>query len=138
MFGKRLHNLRESKNMTQTKLAKLVSLSQQTIDHYEKGRAKPNIDTITMFADIFGISADYLLGRTNELEVSSMITAEPENKVRAVDKYDSELAILWDEISQREDLKIMFKQAVKLNPDSIQYVVKYMKMIEKDETRNSI
>lgn len=64
IFGQRLKKLREEAGYTQQQLAKLVSLSQQTIGHYEVGRAKPDADTLEMFADIFGTTVDYLLGRT--------------------------------------------------------------------------
>jgi len=65
MLGKRLKKLREQFGYTQQQLADLVSLSQQTIGHYEVGRADPDIDTLKLFADIFGTTADYLLGRTD-------------------------------------------------------------------------
>lgn len=68
MFGKRLQALRESARLTQKVLAQKVNLSQQTIDHYEKGRSNPSIETINQLANIFGVSTDYLLGRT-EFEV---------------------------------------------------------------------
>lgn len=62
VIGEKISLLREQKNMTQEQLGKLVNLSQQTIDHYEKGRARPSIDTVSLFADIFSVSTDYLLG----------------------------------------------------------------------------
>lgn len=65
MFGKRLKELREEKELTQAQLGKLVNLSQQTIGHYEVGRAKPDFETIQRFAEIFNVSTDYLLGRTD-------------------------------------------------------------------------
>ncbi len=66
MIGNRIKKLREQRGMTQEQLAKLVSLSQQTIDHYEKGRARPSIDTVNLLADVFSVSADYLLSRTDD------------------------------------------------------------------------
>lgn len=65
MFGKRLQALRESAGLTQKELGRMVNLSQQTIDHYEKGRSNPSIETINQFANIFKVSTDYLLGRTD-------------------------------------------------------------------------
>jgi len=46
MFSKRLKELREEKDLTQAQLGKLVNLAQQTIGHYEVGRAKPDFETI--------------------------------------------------------------------------------------------
>lgn len=65
MKGKRLKELREEKGLTQQQLGELVNLSQQTIGHYEVGRAKPDPDTLEKFADLFFCSVDYLLGRTD-------------------------------------------------------------------------
>ncbi len=65
MLGQRLKELREKANMTQNDLAKKVNLSQQTIGHYEVGRAKPDIETLDKLAAIFDVSVDYLLGRTD-------------------------------------------------------------------------
>jgi len=65
MFGKRLQALREAAGLTQKELGRMVNLSQQTIDHYEKGRSNPSIETINQLANIFKVSTDYLLGRTD-------------------------------------------------------------------------
>ncbi|MCW3490226.1 helix-turn-helix domain-containing protein [Dethiobacter alkaliphilus] len=65
MFGKRLRKVREEKGYTQSQLAGLINLSQQTIGHYELGRAKPDLETLQRIADIFNCSVDYLLGRTD-------------------------------------------------------------------------
>lgn len=65
MLGKRLKELRELKGLTQQELAGIMNLSQQTIGHYEVGRAKPDADTLNLLATYFGTTVDYLLGRTN-------------------------------------------------------------------------
>jgi len=73
MFSKRLKELREEKDLTQTQLGKLVNLSQQTIGHYEVGRAKPDFETIQRLAEIFNVTTDYLLGRTNTRKETAYI-----------------------------------------------------------------
>lgn len=70
MFGKRLKKLREEKKLTQEQLGKLVNLSQQTIGHYEVNRAKPDLETMRRLAEIFNVSTDYLLGRTDSRNAS--------------------------------------------------------------------
>ncbi len=59
-----MKSLRENKGLTQEQLARLVNLSQQTIGHYEVDRAKPDLETLKKFADIFNCSVDYILSRT--------------------------------------------------------------------------
>ncbi len=65
MLPKRLKKLRNEKNITQKQLGKIIGLSQQTIGHYEVGRAHPDHETLQKIADYFNCSTDYLLGRTN-------------------------------------------------------------------------
>ena len=59
-----MKSLRENKGLTQVQLADLVNLSQQTIGHYEVDRAKPDLETLKKFADIFNCTTDYLLGKS--------------------------------------------------------------------------
>ena len=86
MFGKRLKKLREEKKLTQEQLGKLVNLSQQTIGHYEVNRAKPDLETMRRLAEIFNVSTDYLLGRTDSRNESASI-----EKVRSAVSDDPEL-----------------------------------------------
>ncbi|MDS1004755.1 helix-turn-helix transcriptional regulator [Clostridium sporogenes] len=66
MFGDRLKELREEKEMTQEELGKLLNVSRQTVSGYEAGAIEPSISNLVKLADIFNVSLDYLLGRTKE------------------------------------------------------------------------
>lgn len=54
--------------MTQAELGARLSLSKQTISGYETGDISPNDKTLILLADIFNVSTDYLLGRTDARE----------------------------------------------------------------------
>ncbi len=47
---------------TQKKLADYLGLSANTVCEWEKGRSEPSIATIKKMAELFDVSADYLLG----------------------------------------------------------------------------
>ncbi len=66
MFGKKIREYREDKNLTQTELAKLLNTTQSTIGKYEREELEPNINTIINLCKIFNVSADYLLGLEDE------------------------------------------------------------------------
>lgn len=66
MFGDRLKKLREDQGMTQYELAELLNVSRQSIGGYENDNVDPGIDTLVKIANIFNISLDYLLCRTEE------------------------------------------------------------------------
>ncbi|KEI75858.1 helix-turn-helix domain-containing protein [Clostridium botulinum] len=66
MFGDRLRELREEKQLTQEELGKLLNVSRQAVSSYEKGENEPTIDALVKIANIFNVSLDYLLSRTKE------------------------------------------------------------------------
>lgn len=65
MLSKRIKQLRESHGETQQKMAENLGVSQQTIAGWEKGQRNPSLETLSTLADYFGVSVDYLLGRTD-------------------------------------------------------------------------
>ena len=64
MFGAYLSELRKTKGKTQKKFAEEVHMSESTIAHYEQGRRTPDIETLIILADYFGVNIEYLLGRS--------------------------------------------------------------------------
>lgn len=61
----RIKELRKSKNMTQTDLAKLLNVKQNTISNWESERTEIDKSSLLFMCDYFGVSVDYLLGRTD-------------------------------------------------------------------------
>jgi len=61
---KNLKLLRDKKGISQQKLADTIGSNQQSIHRYETGDYEPDIQTLTLLADYFEISIDYLVGRT--------------------------------------------------------------------------
>ncbi len=72
--GERIRELRKSRRITQTDLAKGVHVTQQTVTAWESGRAIPNANTLDSLADYFNVSSDYLLGRTDEPKSNEELT----------------------------------------------------------------
>lgn len=60
----RIKELRQNRGMKQTELAGLLNCAAMTVSRYERGEADPDVDTILRLCDIFGCTADYLLGRS--------------------------------------------------------------------------
>ncbi len=65
-FPERLKMLREEKGLLQRELAEKLNLSRVAITHYEQGTRFPEWDTLQGMADLFDVSVDYLLGRTEQ------------------------------------------------------------------------
>ena len=65
MLGQRIRQLRNDNNWNQEDLGKRMNLAKVTISQYENETRSPNPDIINQFADLFGVTVDYLLGRDN-------------------------------------------------------------------------
>lgn len=63
----RITNLRESKGWSKAELAKrLGKQAYTTITKWESGQSKPQMDDIINMSILFDVSADYLLGLSDE------------------------------------------------------------------------
>lgn len=65
VFAERLLELRKEKNVSQATLAKALGVSYAVICYWETDRSEPTAPNLVKIADYFGVSADFLLGRTN-------------------------------------------------------------------------
>ena len=61
-FAERLKQIRLECHLTQKQVYEKLNISPNGYASYEQGRTEPNIDTIIKLCEIFGVSADYLLG----------------------------------------------------------------------------
>lgn len=64
MFDMRLKELREKAGYSQAQLAMKLGVRQSTVGMWENGTNKPKNAKLEQLANIFGVSIDYLLGRT--------------------------------------------------------------------------
>jgi len=61
-FGQTIKTLRRNTNMTQEKLADLLSISPQAVSRWETDAAMPDISLLPPLANLFNVTTDYLLG----------------------------------------------------------------------------
>ena len=64
-FSTRLKLLRKEKGFTQSDVARMVFIDKTAVSKWELGLNFPNQNIQTRLADLFGVSVDYLLGRTD-------------------------------------------------------------------------
>ena len=62
----RIMILMEERGVNGKQLTTELELAQSTLSEWKKGKAKPSHDAIIKLADYFGVSTDYLLGRTDD------------------------------------------------------------------------
>ena len=68
MYQLRIRDLREDRDWNQSELAKILGVHQTTYSDYELGKVNIPISALHTLADLYGVSVDYLLGRTPEKE----------------------------------------------------------------------
>ena len=63
-FSRNLSLLRKEKGVSQKSVASQLKISQALLSHYENGIREPGLEFVVAAADFYGVSADFLLGRT--------------------------------------------------------------------------
>ncbi|KDR95938.1 Transcriptional regulator, contains XRE-family HTH domain [Peptoclostridium litorale DSM 5388] len=66
MFSERLKTLRNEKGLTQQDIADILGIGRATVAGYETKGKQPDYEKLTLLADYFNVSTDYLLGRTDQ------------------------------------------------------------------------
>lgn len=95
--GKIIARLRREKNLTQSALAKLLSISDKTVSKWESGAGYPEITQLPALAKIFGTTVDYLInGGGNGVTIAGNILID---NVKIIEKFPEQgmLAIILSE-----------------------------------------
>jgi len=91
-FGKRIRQLRRSKDMTQERLAELANLSLQSVGEVERGRGNTTLLNIENLANALGVgvSALFDFGEVDmtrqdaETELENLLRKCPDSDIRAL------------------------------------------------------
>lgn len=64
-IGRRIRPILKKKGMSQRKLSEIVGVTETMISRWISGSSVPKANHIVYLADALGVSADYILGRTD-------------------------------------------------------------------------
>lgn len=64
VFAKRLKELRKENLLSQNQVAKTLGITQQSYARYEADTSEPSFEMLVEIANLFEVSCDYLLGKT--------------------------------------------------------------------------
>lgn len=64
-FGERLKILRKDFNISQDELGKKIGVARTSVANYETNRNYPTSEVLEKLSDVFHVSLDYLLGKTD-------------------------------------------------------------------------
>lgn len=65
-YRQRLREIREDRDLSQAEIGQVINKSQQGYSHIENGRAELKIDDLIALCRFYELSADYLIGLTDE------------------------------------------------------------------------
>ena len=85
MIGETLKKLRDEKGLTLKQMGEILGVSHMTYQRYEKNDTDVSTEMLSKLADFYGVSADYLLGRT-EIKAMAGTTPAEQLDVSAVEK----------------------------------------------------
>ncbi len=90
-IGQKIIQLRNSRGISQEKLAELMGVSRQSISKWEMEQSVPQIDKILQISEIFSVSCDDLLH--DKIELRGTLTAPLKNKYFGTDGFRGEANI---------------------------------------------
>ena len=93
-FHQILSQLRKNKGVSQRKVASDLYISQALLSHYENGIREPGLDFVNRACSYYGVTADFLLGRTEADLVESLVALHTEGKEVQLDA-QALLALLY-------------------------------------------
>lgn len=108
MFSDILVELVHTKGVTMYELSQKTDIPQSLLSNYKNGKKKPALENIIKLADFFGVSTDYLLGRTDNPNTSGNSVIQSSNIVNGNNGDHSPLTVT--ETEQQDE---MTKELVK-------------------------
>jgi len=66
ILAKRLLELRKERGLTRKEVTAELQIAERTYQRYEDAEREPVASVLVELADFYGVSADYLLGRSDE------------------------------------------------------------------------
>ena len=64
ILAERLRKRRKERKLSRRAVAQATGMAERTYQRYEKAEREPDATSLRLLADFYGVSADYLLGRT--------------------------------------------------------------------------
>ena len=65
-LSERMKLLRTGHHDSQQKTASILGIALRTYQYYERGQREPTVSVIIALAELYGVSADYLLGMSDD------------------------------------------------------------------------
>lgn len=112
----RIKDLRVKKGLTQSELAEMLNIAQNTLSYWEAGKTEPNGEALIKLADFFGTTIDNLLGRETETYQN-----------------DEDLDEILEALHKRPEMKTRFSISRKATREDIETAMKIIEALKKED-----
>jgi len=113
-LSERLVSLRESKRFTQLDVSEKLGIKRARYNAWEQGLSQPNIEMLKSIAELYNISIDYLIGK------SEMANAEIE-RMSSID----------------QDIRVIQRAALEMTPEQREKAIEMWDVLFKDVISNA-
>ena len=123
-MGTRLKELRLNAGYTGEEVGRMLQVSKSAISMWEKDLRSPSADLIERFADIYGVSTDYI------------ITGKESSSTKNSYYYDAEVAELAEQIKNDSELRILLDAKRNLSKQDMEAIINITKSLLQRERGN--
>ncbi|GIO24282.1 helix-turn-helix domain-containing protein [Oceanobacillus sp. J11TS1] len=118
ILSQRLREAREQAGLKQIEASKLLGISNGTLSGYEREYRDPDTDTLHKMADLYGVSVDWLLGKSMYPSTKDTLQPEP------MSEQDSLMFHNWKRMTEEEKQEAL---------NVIQYILYKKKLNNKED-----
>ena len=124
VFAKRLRALRQSRGMSLQNVGDVVGANRQHIGNLENSRVSPSLSMTVALADLFNVSVDYLVGRSDD---PARIPVVGENPTEIMPEQDLE----------QQKIIRMVNSLHEQNADKALSYITFLRVIQRREDRKN-
>ena len=110
-IGKKIRELRVENSLTQKELALKIHVAANTLCQFENGKANPSYDVLLAIANLFEVSTDYLLGRSDDF---GNITIQKEKSAESISAEEKALLQTYRALNAKNRMHVAAYAQVRL------------------------
>lgn len=123
IFAKRIIELRKEKGLTQAQLAEAVGVSKTSANFYESAGRAPDIQVLARYAEVLGVTSDYLIGlsdnRTTENAATGAELGLADETIAKLKNYQNIRTALQGLLEKTGDEEILYTEFDKIDKELI-------------------
>lgn len=108
-LGERLKSARLKAGLKQIQVKERTQINNKTLSGYENGVSEPDLNTLTVLADLYNVSTDYLLGREHMKDVvviaahrsDNELDSLPEEAFREIENFKEFIRLKYGNINKK-------------------------------------